>query len=478
MLVCAPVNSTGSPPETPTDSPASPSPEPVETVRKVYVRELREKARVHTVFKVTRKETVTARSGKTFLSLMLGDRTGEVEARIFERVEELDKTFKTDDYVLLQGQVISFHGKPQVVIEQLERLDPEPIDPREFQVPAAPLAAAAPAAAPSPSPEAQRTNALGQIRELVERVHDPHVRALLLAFLDDPKTLEGLKVAPAAKGIHHAYKGGLADHILSVMRLAHRIGDHYPMVDRDLLVAGALLHDIGKVQELSYERGNFDYTDEGRLVGHLVMTAQKIREHAARIEGFPPALEHHITHIVLAHHGQLEFGSPKVPVTLEALIVHLIDTLDSRVASWLEAMARDPNERWTEVIRPYERHLWKGPVPTVRNKSPVEGKRRHRDGNKEHKEKDKKELRRDREAREKEAKQASAPPKEPKEPKEHREKEAEPKEKESKEKEAPKFSFKPLAALTELMGSAAPATPAAPEATEAPASPDNKEGQS
>jgi 3'-5' exoribonuclease len=159
------------------------------------------------------------------------------------------------------------------------------------------------------------------------------------------------------------------------MRLAHRMADHYPMVDRDLLVAGALLHDIGKVTELTYVNGNFDYSDEGRLVGHLVMTAQMIREKALALPGFPRELEWHLTHIVLAHHGQLEYGSPKLPVTLEAHLVHAIDSLDSRVASWLDLMAKDPGEKWTAPSRLYDRHLWKGTLPTVRNKGPVPPRR-------------------------------------------------------------------------------------------------------
>jgi 3'-5' exoribonuclease len=453
------VNSTELPPDQQEAGPSAPAPsESVEHVRKIYVRDLREKERLHTVFKVTRKELVTARSGKSFLALTLVDRTGEVDARIFERVEERERTFKGDDYVLVQGQVISFHGKPQVVIEKLERLDPEPIDAREFQPPPA---APAPSASTPAAGDAGRGAAVVQIREIVERVQDPHVRALLLAFLDDPKTAEGLKVAPAAKGIHHAYKGGLAERLLSVMKLAHRMADHYPMVDRDLLIAGALLHDIGKVQELSYERGNFDYTDEGRLVGHLVMTAQKIHEHASRIEGFPPLLEQHITHLVLAHHGQLEFGSPKLPVTLEALIVHLIDTLDSRVASWLEAMARDSNERWTDVVRHYDRHLWKGPSPTVRNKSPIEGRRRHGKDKEKDKDKDRerKEARREKDAKPPQGHREKDKDKE-KDKERERAKEAEPK----VEKEPPKpLNFKPLSALTDLAPPpAAPAEPPAP----------------
>jgi 3'-5' exoribonuclease len=199
---------------------------------------------------------------------------------------------------------------------------------------------------------------------------------LLLAFLDDTVVAERLPVAPAAKGIHHAHRGGLAEHILSVLRLGNRVADHYPVLDRDLIAAGALLHDIGKVVELAWDGGNTRYTDEGRLVGHLVLTAQAIRQKAAVIEGFPPLLEAHITHLVLAHHGQLEYGSPKTPMTLEALVVHSIDTLDSRIASWLDLMARDPGTTWTEQTKLYDRHLWKGPLPTARGRAPVESRGR------------------------------------------------------------------------------------------------------
>lgn len=371
------------------DATTPPSEEAVETIRKVYVKDLREKQSIHTVFKVTKKAKQTGRSGRAYIVLTLGDRTGEVDGRIFENVDVLDPTFLEGDFVLVKGSVIGWQKKPQVVVEALERLDPEPIDPAEFAVPPKP---AEPSPAPAPTAgaphaatvaaerperaEGGKEKVVSLIREQVERVQDPHVRALLLAFLDDPEIAPALPIAPAAKGIHHAYRGGLADHILSVMRLAHRMADHYPMVDRDLLVAGALLHDILKVKEIVPGRGGgFEYSDEGRLVGHLVMTAQKIREKAARISGFPESLEHHITHLVLAHHGQLEWGSPKVPMTLEALLVHQIDTIDSRVQSWLEIMERDGNDgAWTETARLYDRHLWKGVVPTSRKKSPLEGR--------------------------------------------------------------------------------------------------------
>jgi 3'-5' exoribonuclease len=388
----------------PTSSPTDAS---VEQVRKVYAKDLREKDPVNTVFRVTKKERVTARSGKMFLSVVLVDKSGEIDARVFDKVEALESTFSTGDYVLVRGSVIGFHGKSQVVIEALEKLDPEPLDPKEFEPPAreeqppAPKAAApAPAREEQPAPKAAPAReeqpapkpggdghggarAVGQIRELItERVNDPNVKALLLAFLDDTQIAAGLPHAPAAKGIHHAYRGGLADHLLSVMRLTLRVADHYPMADRDLLLAGAFLHDVMKVAEISPDKG-FEYTDEGKLVGHLVMTAQKIREKTLAIPNFPPLLEQHLTHLVLAHHGRLEYGSPKLPMTIEAHIVHALDSLDSRIASWVEAMQRDPNDRWTENLKLYDRQLWKGPAPTARGRAPVEGGRRKgKDGKK------------------------------------------------------------------------------------------------
>jgi 3'-5' exoribonuclease len=371
-------------PDSPTDEATAPAPE--ETVRKVYVRDLRDKQPVFTVFRVTRKSRHTSRNGKTFLILGFGDKTGEVDGRIFDRVEALENSFRQDDYVLVKGQVVSFHGKPQVIAESLERLDPDPIDAAEFALPPAP--AVEPSASVTPRKESASVSTeakaqdgarlVVQIRELVERVEDANVKALLLAFLDDPEVARGLPVAPAGKGVHHAYRGGLAEHILSVMRLSQRIADHYPMLDRDLLLAGALLHDIGKVSELAYSNGGLALTDEGRLVGHLVMTAQAIHSKASRIPGFPKPLEHHLTHLVLAHHGHLEHGSPKLPVTLEAYALHALEALDVGLASWLEQMARDSNESWTEPTRSIERHLWKGPAPTRAGRSPVEARRRRK----------------------------------------------------------------------------------------------------
>ncbi|NOK36899.1 HD domain-containing protein [Corallococcus exercitus] len=384
----------------------------VETVRKVYAADLREKDRVNTVFRVTKKEKVNARSGKVFLSLSLADKSGTVDARVFDKVDALEPVFQNGDYVLVQGSVIVFHGRTQVVVEAVERLDPEPLDPKEFEPPPAPPAEAksnesksgeAKSAGEAKSGEAKSgeaksgeaksgdgkperheggggPRAVGQIRELItERVNDPFVKQLLLAFLDDSQVSTALPVAPAAKGVHHAWRGGLAEHVLSVMRLTLRVSDHYPMADRDLLLAGAFLHDVMKGGDGASDKG-FDTSDEGRLVGHAVLAAQKIREKTLGIPGFPPLLEQHLTHLAISQQGTSGAPGAKVPVTLEAQIVDTLSSLDARISSWVEAMQRDPNERWTEHLRAYDRSLWKGFVPTGRGRAPVEGgRRKHRE---------------------------------------------------------------------------------------------------
>jgi len=400
MLVCAAVTT---PDQTP-NAPAEAAPRaPVEMVRKVYAKDVRDKDRLHTVFRVARKAKHVARSGKAFLIVGLEDKTGELDARVFDNVDAADALFAPGDYLLVEGGVISFHGKPQVVIERAEKLDPEPLDPAEF-TPAHPE-----------EPRGPGGSAPGQLRELAERIGDPNLRQLVLSFLDEPEIAEGLRTAPAAKGVHHAYKGGLAEHILSVAKLVNRLVDHYPAADRDLAVAGALLHDISKIGELGRDK-NWEYTDEGRLVGHLVMAAQRIHEKTSRIPGFPPLLSQHLTHIVLSHHGTPEWGSERLPLTLEAFLVHMADTIDSRMASFLEAMQRDQsgNEHWTELLRLHDRPMWKGPLPTARGKAPVEGRRREKERDRE----------KDKERERKRAKPAEAKP----EP-------------------APKLAFKPLSEL-------------------------------
>lgn len=311
---------------------------------KVFCADIADHARVHTVFLATKKSLATTKTGKPYLMITLADRTGDLEGRMWDEAERWDPEFAQGDFVLAEGRAETYLGKLQLKLDAVRRIDPATVDVADFL----------------PSSRYDVNEMYAEVLRIVDSVRDAHVRKLLAAFLDDPTIGPLFKQAPAAKNIHHSYLGGLLEHTLSVLQLGLRVCDHYPRVDRDLVIAGALLHDIGKVRELKWGRA-FDYTDEGRLVGHLVMTTQWIHEKARAIPGFPEELRWHLVHLVAAHHGELEHGSPKVPHTVEAMIVHAIDELDSRVNSWLSIIDKTKGERWTEFQRIYDRYLFKGP---------------------------------------------------------------------------------------------------------------------
>ncbi|MFY3745135.1 HD domain-containing protein [Anaeromyxobacter sp. Red801] len=327
---------------------------------KIWAKDVKEGERAKSVFLVARKAIPTAKSGKTYLSVTFQDKTGELEARAFEKVEELAAAFEEKDLVEVEGAIGAFQGKPQLRIESLAKVDPATLDAAEFVWAPPPE----PKKPEKPGPSEAESAHWTELLALVDCVVDPHVKDLIKAFLEDDDVAARLRRAPAAKTVHHAYAGGLLEHTVSCLKLAHRLADHFPQVDRDLLVAGAFFHDLGKIRELSGERST-EYTDEGRLVGHLVMTAQWIHDKARRV-GASRDLEHHVVHMVLSHHGRLEYGSPKVPMTLEAMLTHAIDEIDSRVNSWLNLMGKDGgNRRWTDANNVYEQPIWRGNLPTV-----------------------------------------------------------------------------------------------------------------
>lgn len=331
-------------------------------MEKIWAKDVKEGEKVKSLFLVSRKAILTAKSGKTYLAVTFQDKTGELEGRAFDKIEELTALFEEKDAVEAEGTIGTFQGHPQLRLEGIAKVDATTLDPADF------------AWTPPPEPKKperpeKAEKAPGddtlwaELLALVDAVADPHVKTLIKAFVDDDDVAHRLRRG-AAKTVHHAYPGGLLEHTVSCLKLAHRIADQYPQVDRDLLVAGAFLHDIGKIRELSIEK-NAEYSDEGRLVGHVVMAAQWIHDKARRT-GVPRELEHQIVHIVLAHHGRMEFGSPRPPMTLEATIVHYIDDLDSRVNSWLNLMGREGgNRRWTSADNVYEQPIWRGPLPTT-----------------------------------------------------------------------------------------------------------------
>ena len=314
-------------------------------MKDVFASQIQERDWIEAVFLVRDKQIGMAKNGKPYLTIKLMDRSGEVEGRIWDRADEIAGWFERDDFVQVAGKASVYLGKMQLVIQELARLDDSAVDLADFL----PVAA---------RPAAEMVT---DLKARVAGFTDPHLRALLQAFLDDAAFVEAYGRAPAAKAMHHVYLGGLLEHSLAVATLADDICRRYPGLNRDLLVAGALLHDIGKISELRYAR-SFEYTDVGKLLGHIVIGVEMVEEKLRALPAFPAELAILLKHLLLSHHGQYEYGSPKRPKTLEAVILNFIDDLDSKingVRTHLDKEA-DRESAWSQYHRLYDRYFFKG----------------------------------------------------------------------------------------------------------------------
>ena len=325
-------------------------------MKKVFVEAIRERDWVDTPFLVRDKIMAMAKNGKPYMTLKLIDRSGEVEARVWDRVDEFGDLFAKDDFIRVQGKASVYLGKMQLVVQELSRLADDQVDLADFL------------------PVAQRSAAEMELelRTKVESMQSQgYLRWLLEAFLADEDFLHHYRTAPAAKSMHHAYLGGLLEHSLAVADLADDICRRYPTLNRDLLLTGALLHDVGKVAELCYAR-SFDYTDAGKLLGHIVMGVEMVDAKAREIPGFPAEVLVLVKHLLLSHHGQYEYGSPKRPKTLEALVLNFIDDMDAKINGVRTHIEREPDNPspWTSYHRLYDRYFFKG-SPAV---DPTKGK--------------------------------------------------------------------------------------------------------
>lgn len=314
-------------------------------MKNLFASQIQERDWVDTIFLVRDKIVGMAKNGKPYLTLKLMDRTGEVEGRIWDRVDEFASQFERDDFVKVAGKASLYMGKMQLVIQELAKLRDESVDLADFL----PVAA-------RPADEMQ-----ADLKSRVASIADPFLRALLQTFLDDREFLAAYSRAPAAKAMHHVYLGGLLEHSLAVASLADDICKRYPGLNRDLLVTGALLHDVGKVNELRYVR-SFEYTDVGKLIGHIVIGVEMIEEKIRSLPGFPLELAILLKHLLLSHHGQYEFGSPKRPKTLEAVVLNFIDDLDSKINGVRTHLDKEPDSEsaWTQYHRFYDRYFFKG----------------------------------------------------------------------------------------------------------------------
>jgi len=279
-----------------------------------YVSELEPNRVIQTSFLVHSKEIRQKKSGELYLSLLLGDRTGELDAKMWDNVADVLDAFERDDFVKVKGMVQVFHNRPQLTIHKMRRMDDSEIEFGDY----------------FPSSKRDANEMWRELREIVAGIANPHLKALLEALLDDEGVARRYRIAPAAKQIHHAYLGGLIEHVLSLCTLARLTAAHYPHVDGDLLLTGVVLHDIGKIYELNYERG-FSYSSEGQLLGHIHIGIRMVGEKLRGLPDFPPALRILVEHMILSHHGELEYGSPKVPLFPEALLLHYLDDMDSKM---------------------------------------------------------------------------------------------------------------------------------------------------
>lgn len=292
-----------------------------------FISELNSEQNITTFFLVCEKEIRNTREGKPYLRLELGDRSGTIEARMWDQFEAAAKGINRDDFVKVQGRVELYRNRPQLAVMQVRLAKPEEIDLADFL----------------PQTKADVGKLYEQLLSFAGAITNPWLKKLCLGFVNDPSIAARYKRAPAAKVMHHAYLGGLLEHVISLCGLAKLAAAHYPELDLDLMLTAAILHDVGKLEELCYERA-IGYTVEGQLLGHIVMEVQTVAKAMEAIEGFPPNLRIVVQHLLISHHGEYEFGSPKLPMIREALVFHYLDDLDSKLAAARAALAMDSGE--------------------------------------------------------------------------------------------------------------------------------------
>ncbi len=290
------------------------------------------------VFLVQAKDVRQKKTGGPYLSLVLMDRSGTLDAKMWDNVSGVMDSFETDDFLRVKGETQLYQTRLQITIHSLQRVADSGVELADFL----------------PASKRNPDEMMAEVLALVAAMKNPHLRALLEAIFTDPAIAPRYQLAPAAKGIHHAWLGGLIEHVLSLCGLARFMAVHYPSLDEDLLLAGVLLHDIGKITELNYTR-SFSYSTDGGLLGHMQIGLRIIAEHLP--PGFPPKLRNLLDHLVLSHHGQLEFGSPKLPVFPEALMLHHLDNLDSKMATMAASLEKDraASGEWTGYNAALER---------------------------------------------------------------------------------------------------------------------------
>jgi 3'-5' exoribonuclease len=333
-----------------------------------YVSELEPNQTITGTFLVHHKDIRQKKSGEPYLSLTLADRTGELDAKMWDNAAEVLDTFDRDDFVRVKGLLQVFQNRPQLTVHKLLIVADSEVDFADY----------------FPASKRDRDEMFLELRGWIASIVNPHLRALLESIFADEAVALAFRTAPAAKSVHHAWLGGLIEHVLSLCHLAKFAAAHYTDVDADLLLSGVILHDIGKIRELTYHRG-FGYSTEGQLLGHIMIGARMVEDKLRGLPDFPAPLSNLLLHMILSHHGELEFGSPKVPLFAEAVLLHHLDNLDSKMEIVRGLVERDRliEGVWTGYSAPLDRSVLKkrkfleptsptpAPAPTPPNAGPA-----------------------------------------------------------------------------------------------------------
>ena len=278
------------------------------------------------------KQVKPKKTGEPYLALTLGDRCGQVEAKMWDNVEDALDAFEQEDFVKVKGLLNKYKNRFQLTIHKLRRLGDAEVDFADYL----------------PKTTKNVDELWLTLGEYVSTFKDAHLKSLVQSLMSDPELAQGYRSAPAAKSLHHAFIGGLLDHVVSLFRSCDLLCRNYPQINRDLLLTGAFLHDIGKIYELTYTR-SFSYTSRGQLLGHMIIELEILHGKIAQIPGFPDELKTLLEHLIISHHGQYEFGSPKLPMFPEALMLHYLDDLDSKMESMRAHFEREAESgsNWT-----------------------------------------------------------------------------------------------------------------------------------
>lgn len=306
-----------------------------------YIKDYREGDRVFDIYLCKHKQSAVTKNGKPYENVILQDKTGTMDAKIWDPNSAGIAEFDTLDYIEVYGDVNSFQGALQVNVKRVRLCQEGEYDPADYL----------------PVSNRNRDEMYKELLGLIGKTENPYLRKLLESFfVEDEAFVKAFCTSSAAKTVHHGFVGGLLEHTLSVARMCEYFCGAYPILKRDLLIAAALCHDIGKTKELSLFPEN-DYTDDGQLLGHIVMGAEMIGEKARALPGFPPVLEAELKHCILAHHGEYEYGSPKKPAIIEAAALNLADNADAKMETFSEALQNASGTGWLGYNRLFESNI-------------------------------------------------------------------------------------------------------------------------